>query len=230
MSILRRTQVSIAVGYLQFLTKVTSSNGLHSLEPGTFMIALGRIPLRVPKSSRTISWAYINPFTIQWVSRNVSRFQLLFTNIFLDDCGDHVVLINTGEIALPGDEWIKRVYFHHTGFPGWFLSLSFLRILIKLQFKGGASWTLAWQLHEKDATMVMKKAVYNAMKGNLQRRHTMQRLHLFPDDKIPEEILANVTNQIKQTRVVPKRLDHIDKETLENFPAIMDYPKDYVLR
>ncbi|CAD7088033.1 unnamed protein product [Hermetia illucens] len=107
-----------------------------------------------------------------------------------NDCGDHVVVINTSEIALPGDEWVKRVYFHHTGYPG------------------GASWTLAWQLHEKDPTMIMWKAVYNAMR----------------------EIMENVTNQIRQIRVVPTRLDHIDKETLENFPAVMDYPKDYVLR
>lgn len=68
------------------------------------------------------------------------------------------------------------------------------------------------------------------MDGNLQRRHTMQRLHLFSDDKVPEEILANVTSQIRTPRTVPQRLDHIDKETLENFPAIMEYPKDYVLR
>lgn len=27
---------------------------------------------------------------------------------FLDDCGDHVVCINTKQIALPGDEWTKR--------------------------------------------------------------------------------------------------------------------------
>lgn len=54
----------------------------------------------------------------------------------LDDCGDHVVVINTADVALPGDEWKKRVYFHHTGYPG------------------GASWTLAWQLHEKDPKMV----------------------------------------------------------------------------
>lgn len=76
----------------------------------------------------------------------------------------------------------------------------------------------------------MQKAVYNSMKGNLQRRHTMQRLHLFADDKVPEEILANVTSQIRTPREVPQRLDHIDKETLENFPAIMNYPKDYILR
>lgn len=123
-----------------------------------------------------------------------------------------MVLINTKEIALPGDEWVKRVYFHHTGYPG------------------GASWTLAWQLHEKDPTMVMKKAVYNSMHGNLQRRHTMQRLHLFADDQVPEDLLQNVTNQIRTPRSVPQRLDHIDKETLESFPSIMDYPKDYILR
>lgn len=76
----------------------------------------------------------------------------------------------------------------------------------------------------------MHKAVYASMKGNLQRRHTMQRLHLFEDNNIPEDILANITNQIRQQRLVPKRLDHIDEETIKNFPKIMEYPKDYVLR
>lgn len=113
---------------------------------------------------------------------------------------------------MPGDEWIKRVYFHHTGYPG------------------GASWTLAWELHEKDPTMVMKKAVYRSMKGNLQRRYTMQRLHLYADDKVPEDILANVSHQIKPLRQVPQRLDHIDKEIVDNFPKIMDYPEDYIIR
>lgn len=78
--------------------------------------------------------------------------------------------------------------------------------------------------------MIMKKAVYNSMRGNLQRRYTMQRLHLFADDQLPKEMLENITNQIRTPREVPQRLDHIDKETLENFPTIMDYPKDYILR
>lgn len=68
------------------------------------------------------------------------------------------------------------------------------------------------------------------MRGNLQRRHVMERLHLFEDDQVPEKTLANVSSQIRQPRAVPVRLDHIDKETLENFPQIMDYPKDYVVR
>lgn len=56
-----------------------------------------------------------------------------------NDCGDVVVCINSRDIALRGDEWRKRAYFHHTGYPG------------------GASWTLAWELHNKDPTMVSIK-------------------------------------------------------------------------
>uniref|UniRef100_U5EXA1 Putative 39s ribosomal protein l13 mitochondrial n=1 Tax=Corethrella appendiculata TaxID=1370023 RepID=U5EXA1_9DIPT len=130
----------------------------------------------------------------------------------LNNSGDHVVAINTSEIALPGDEWKKRVYFHHTGYPG------------------GATWTLAWEMHTKDPTLIMKKAVYRALGNSLRRRHTMTRLHLFKDDKIPPEILANITNQIRQPRPVPERLDLMDEETVKNYPKIMDYPKDYILR
>ncbi|XP_066142826.1 large ribosomal subunit protein uL13m [Euwallacea fornicatus] len=130
----------------------------------------------------------------------------------MNDCGDHVIVINTSEIALPGDEWKRRVYFHHTGYPG------------------GASWTLAWELHKKDPTMIMKKAVYNNMKGNLQRRYTMQRLHLFPDGNVPADLLENISNQIRQLRPVPQRLDHYDEEVVKKCPKIIDYPKDYVIR
>lgn len=76
----------------------------------------------------------------------------------------------------------------------------------------------------------MHKAVYRSMKGNLQRRYTMQRLHLFSDANVPDELLSNVTNQLKQDRQVPKRLDHIDEETIKNFPKIMEYPQNYILK
>jgi ribosomal protein L13 len=131
--------------------------------------------------------------------------------IFLvDDSGDHVVVINTSEIALPGDEWKKRAYFHHSGFPG------------------GATWTLAFELHKKDPTLIVKKAIYRALGGNLQRHCTMQRLHLFKNDDVPKEMLENVTNQIRQLRPVPQRLDLIDESIVSTFPKIFDYPNDYV--
>ena len=53
------------------------------------------------------------------------------------------MVINSRDIALPGDEWEKRVYFHHTGYAG------------------GATWTLAWQLHEADPTMVSQWHVHS---------------------------------------------------------------------
>lgn len=73
-------------------------------------------------------------------------------------------------------------------------------------------------------------AVYGSMKGNLQRRYTMQRLHLIPDANIPEDIQANISNQLKQARPVPTRIDEYDKETIKNFPKIVDYPTNYVIK
>lgn len=78
--------------------------------------------------------------------------------------------------------------------------------------------------------MIMKKAVYNSIRGNLQRRYVMQRLHLIPDDQIPDEILERITNQIKTIRPVPKRLDHIDQAEIDAFPQIMQFPEEYVMK
>ncbi|KAF5272545.1 hypothetical protein FQA39_LY07869 [Lamprigera yunnana] len=130
----------------------------------------------------------------------------------MNDCGDHVIVINSSEIALPGEEWKKRVYFHHTGYPG------------------GATWTLAFDLHKKDPTMVLKKAIYNSMDGNLQRRYTMERLHIFSDTNVPASLMGNVSNQIRQIRPVPKRLDHYTQKYIEEYPKIIDLPNDYVRR
>lgn len=68
------------------------------------------------------------------------------------------------------------------------------------------------------------------MDGNLQRRYTMERLHIYPDANVPSDIMNNVSNQIKQIRPVPKRLDHYDEGEVKKYPKIIDYPKDYVLR
>ncbi|KAK4884148.1 hypothetical protein RN001_000419 [Aquatica leii] len=130
----------------------------------------------------------------------------------MNDCGDHVIVINCSDVALPGEEWKKRVYFHHTGYPG------------------GASWTLAHELHKKDPVLILKKAVYNSMDGNLQRRYTMERLHLFPDANVPAKLMGNVSNQIRQIRPIPKRLDHYTQKEIEEYPKLIDYPKDYILR
>lgn len=78
--------------------------------------------------------------------------------------------------------------------------------------------------------MVMKKAVYNSIRGNLQRRYAMQRLHLIPDLQIPDEILERITNQIRTPRPVPQRLDTMGPAEVASFPQIMGYPPDYVMK
>lgn len=68
------------------------------------------------------------------------------------------------------------------------------------------------------------------MDGSLQRRYTMQRLHIFADSNVPKDMLENVSNQIMAPRVIPKRLDHYPEEEVKKYPKVMDYPKDYILR
>lgn len=58
----------------------------------------------------------------------------------------------------------------------------------------------------------------------------MERLHIFPDSNVPADLMKNVSNQIRQLRPVPKRLDHYKEEEVKEYPKIIDYPKDYVLR
>ncbi|KAF0294077.1 39S ribosomal protein L13, mitochondrial [Amphibalanus amphitrite] len=131
----------------------------------------------------------------------------------LSDCGDHVVVINCRDIALPGPEWYQRVFFHHTGYP-----------------KGGATWTLAWELHEKNPTKIMERAVHRAVGGTLLRKGLMARLHLFPDEHVSEDLLRHVTSQIPQLRVQPRRLDSYSEEEVRDFPKVFDYPADHVIR
>ncbi|KAG8186132.1 hypothetical protein JTE90_022720 [Oedothorax gibbosus] len=128
----------------------------------------------------------------------------------LSDCGDHVVVINTSEIAMPDREWRYRIYRHHT------------------MYGGGLSYTPAWELQNKDSTKVLWKAVYKACGPSLLRHTRMERLHLFPDDKIPEEIKVNISSQIRQLRPVPKKLSQYTEEELEQFPKLFEWPDDYV--
>jgi len=135
------------------------------------------------------------------------------------DSGDHVIVINSRHVCLIGTEWQQRVYFHHPGynksFPG-----------------GGAKWIPAWQLHARDPTLVLWKACYNNMKGGLERREFIARLHIFPDglETVPEDLLTNVSHTVEQPRRVPKRLDEYSKEEVEQFPKLWELPEEYAIK
>ncbi|XP_030300154.1 39S ribosomal protein L13, mitochondrial [Calypte anna] len=127
----------------------------------------------------------------------------------LSDCGDHVVIINTRHIAFSGNKWEQKVYSSHTGYPGGFKQVT------------------ATQLHLKDPTAIVKLTVYRTLPKNLLRRTMMQRLHLFPEDVIPEDIQKNLLQEIPQPRAIPKRLDEYTPEEIAAFPRVWTPPKDF---
>lgn len=58
----------------------------------------------------------------------------------------------------------------------------------------------------------------------------MERLHIYPDSNVPEDILGNINNQIRPLRSIPKTIESYNKETIKKFPKIFDYPEDFILQ
>ncbi|KAK0069979.1 39S ribosomal protein L13 mitochondrial [Biomphalaria pfeifferi] len=125
------------------------------------------------------------------------------------DVGDHVVVFNTKHIAMRGDFWRTFKHFHHT------------------KFAGGFSRASAWRVHEMDPTRILERAVYSCLAGVETRKMMMKRLHLYPEEDVPEKILENVTGQIRQVQIVPKKLTDYSQEEIDKFPKLFEYPEDY---
>uniref|UniRef100_A0A0N5AVB1 39S ribosomal protein L13, mitochondrial n=1 Tax=Syphacia muris TaxID=451379 RepID=A0A0N5AVB1_9BILA len=127
------------------------------------------------------------------------------------DCGDHVVVINCKDVAMKGFDWKHRFYFFNKEYPK------------------ARSFIPAWQIHEYDQCRIVSLAVYKELGNNLMRRVHIQRLHLFPDDKIPEVIKRNIGAQLEQVQAVPKRSDQYTEDERNKFPRLFKYPKDHFL-
>lgn len=121
------------------------------------------------------------------------------------DCGDHVVVINASQIALPNEEWRWRAFFHNT------------------QFAGGQNWATAWERHLKDPTFVIERAIYRYCGRGDARYKAFARLILTKNEVLPEEIMSKISGQIRQLRAMPRKLHDIPREELENFPKLFDY-------
>lgn len=123
------------------------------------------------------------------------------------DCGDFVVVINGSQVALPNEEWKWRHFFHNTQWPG------------------GQNWKSAWELHLKDPTFVLERAIYRYSGKQDARLKAFARLTLLKDDQIPENIKEKISAQIRQVQIVPQKLSEIPAEEFEQFPKIFDYDK-----
>lgn len=84
-------------------------------------------------------------------------------------CGDHVVVINAGKIALPPKKGMRMTYHRHTGYPG------------------NMKIATLTQMLEKKPTYVIENAVKGMLEDNRLRRQILKRLHVFAEAVHPFE-------------------------------------------
>ena len=77
------------------------------------------------------------------------------------DTGDFVIVINAKDLVVTGGKETKKIYYHHTGFPG-----------------GIKSATLS-ELMNKDATKPIFKAVRGMLPVNKLRDERLKRLKIY---------------------------------------------------
>ncbi|XP_065916718.1 large ribosomal subunit protein uL13m-like isoform X2 [Dysidea avara] len=102
------------------------------------------------------------------------------------DVGDHVILTNTRHVAFTGNKWKDKLYRHHTGYPG------------------GLHTMTAEKLHDKDPTLVIKKAIYDDM----DKDHPYNQ---------------NVTHEILGVTIVPRALEEYTQEEINNYPKLIEW-------
>ena len=78
------------------------------------------------------------------------------------DCGDYVIVINSDNLVVTGDKLNKKMYYHHSHFPG-----------------GLKEATLQEKL-DKDPTEVVIKAVRGMLPVNKLRADRLLRLKVYP--------------------------------------------------
>jgi large subunit ribosomal protein L13 len=99
------------------------------------------------------------------------------------DVGDHVVVVNAGKVVLTGNKLEKKIYYHHSGYPG------------------GLKETPYEDLIRERPELAIEKAVRGMLPKNRLGRSMLKKLHVYrgPDHphqaQKPEELsLASVTD------------------------------------
>ena len=77
------------------------------------------------------------------------------------DCGDNVIVLNAGQVALSGNKWADKEYIWHTGYPGGQKSLT------------------AEELQKKDSLRLIEHAVRGMLPKNKLRDARIKRMKLI---------------------------------------------------
>lgn len=83
------------------------------------------------------------------------------------DCGDYVVVINAGKIAVSGKKAKQKKYYRHSGYPGGFKEITFEKQL------------------KKDPRKIIQHTVAGMLPKNKLRDPRLARLKIFIDDQYP---------------------------------------------
>jgi large subunit ribosomal protein L13 len=83
------------------------------------------------------------------------------------NCGDCVVIINAGKIALPPKKGMRKIYHRHTGFPG------------------NMKHATLDQMMVKKPTFAIENAIKGMLDDNRLRREILKRLHVFAAGEHP---------------------------------------------
>ena len=79
------------------------------------------------------------------------------------DCGDNVIIINAEKVSLSGNKWDDKTYIRHTGYPGGQRSLT------------------ATELHKKNPTRIVEKAVKGMLPKNKLGADLFRNLKVYAD-------------------------------------------------
>ena len=88
------------------------------------------------------------------------------------DCGDHVVVINAGQIRLTGNKVEQKMYRHHSGYPG------------------GLKEIPARRLKEQRPDVMVREAILGMLPKNKLRAHRAKKLRVYRDAKGLERHVA----------------------------------------
>ena len=98
------------------------------------------------------------------------------------DCGDFVVIINAANTIVTGDKSNKKVYYHHSGFPGGIKS---------------ATWR---EKMTKDPTFALTNAIRGMLPVNKLRDERLKRLKVYAGAEHPHDPQQPTVISFKETK------------------------------
>lgn len=94
------------------------------------------------------------------------------------DCGDHVIVINAGQVALTGRKAEQKMYYRHSGYPGGLRAVSY------------------GKLRQERPQLLIERSVKGMLPRTVLGREAFRRLHVFAGAEHPHQAQQPVEVEI----------------------------------